>query len=202
MQSYNFLKPSNKLEIKIADESHFCTIYYVENEEITVFLDTVAELPEVEIEVNIYAPDGIYNANSKIVSSNCLGEKVFYKLAFPTNIRHSQRREFLRADIETGFYIKVENDYVDKTEANAVTKNLCAKGLCFVSDTLITNYKKIYIELILKERIIKTHAELVYSSPLRVDNAFKFLTALSFTDISKDDMDFIAGECREFVAAN
>ena len=200
MQNFSFLKPSNKLEIKIENESYFCTVYYVENEEITVFLDTVHELPETEIQINIYAQDGIYNAKSHILASNHLGEKVFYKLAFPTNIKHSQRREFLRADIETGFYLKIDFESGEVYEANAITKNLCAKGLCFMADSLITNYKKIYVELLLKERIVKTHAELVYSAPIRVDSTFKFLTALTFTDISKEDMDFIADECRTFAA--
>lgn len=198
MQTYSFLKPSNKLEIKIDHDVYFCTIYYIENEEITVFLDSTTDLPERDVEINIYAQDGIYNAKSTILSSNCLGEKVFYKLSFPTNIKHSQRREYLRADIKTEFYMKIEDDE-DTLNINATTKNLCAKGLCFISDKLITTYSKISVELYLKGQAIQTHAELVYANPVRMDNTFKFLTAVTFTDIPKDKMDFIAKECRDFV---
>lgn len=202
MNNYNFLKPSNKLEIKIDSESYFCTIYYVENDEITVFLDSITDLPEREVEINIYAQDGIYNAKSTILSSNCLGEKVFYKLAFPTNIKHSQRREYLRADIETEFYLKIEDQDADVQEIRSITKNICAKGLCFVADKLITAYTNAYIEIYLKGTTIKTHAELVYANPVRMDNTFKFMTAFTFTDIPKEQMDFIAKECRDFVASN
>lgn len=202
MQNYSFLKPSNKLEIKVDDQSYFCTIYYVENEEITVFLDSVTDLPEKDVEINIYAQDGIYNAKSTILSSNCLGEKVFYKLTFPTNIKHSQRREYLRADINAEFCLVVEEIGEESKKISSVTKNICAKGLCFIADHLITTYKNIYVEIYLKDEVIKTHAELVYANPIRMDNTFKFLTAVTFTDISKDKMDFIAKECRNFVASS
>ena len=49
MDSYKFLKPSNKLEIILDDKSYFCTIYYVENEKLTVFFENQTELPEQEI---------------------------------------------------------------------------------------------------------------------------------------------------------
>ena len=198
MKDYSFLKPSNKLEIKIGDESHFCTIYYVENEEITVFLDTGKDLPECEVEINIYAQDGIYNAKSRILSGNCLGEKVFYKLAFTTNINHSQRREYLRADIETPFHLLIKDGGEKPVMVESITKNICAKGLCFVSDRLITSYSNLSVELLLDGRVIKTHAELVWSNPVRMENTFKFMTAVMFTDIVQDDMDYIAKQCRDF----
>ena len=198
MKDYSFLKPSNKLEIKIGDESHFCTIYYVENEEITVFLDTGKDLPECEVEINIYAQDGINNAKSRILSGNCLGEKVFYKLAFPTNIKHSQRREYLRADIETPFHLLIKDGGEKPVMVESITKNICAKGLCFVSDRLITSYSNLSVELLLDGRVIKTHAELVWSNPVRMENTFKFMTAVMFTDIVQDDMDYIAKQCRDF----
>ena len=198
MKDYSFFKPSNKLEIKIGDESHFCTIYYVENEEITVFLDTGKDLPECEVEINIYAQDGIYNAKSRILSGNCLGEKVFYKLAFPTNIKHSQRREYLRADIETPFHLLIKDGGEKPVMVESITKNICAKGLCFVSDRLITSYSNLSVELLLDGRVIKTHAELVWSNPVRMENTFKFMTAVMFTDIVQDDMDYIAKQCRDF----
>ena len=198
MKDYSFLKPSNKLEIKIGEERHFCTIYYVENDEITVFLDTGKDLPECEIEINIYAPDGIYNAKSEILSGNYLGEKVFYKLSFPTNIKHSQRREYLRADIETPFHLLIKDGDEKPIMVESITKNICAKGLCFVSDRLITSYSKLSVEMLLNGKMVKTGAELVWSNPVRMDNTFKFMTALTFVDISKEDMDFVAKECRNF----
>lgn len=200
MQNYSFLKPSNKLEIKVDNQNYFCTIYYVENEEITVFLDSVTDLPEKEVEINIYAQDGIYNAKSAILSSNCLGEKVFYKLSFPTNIKHSQRREYLRADIKAEFCLIIEEAGEEPQKICSVTKNICAKGLAFIAEHLITSYSNIYVEIYLKDEVIKTHAELVYANPVRMDNTFKFMTAVTFTDIPKDKMDFIAKECRDFVA--
>ena len=198
MDSYNFLKPSNKLEIILDNKSYFCTIYYVENDKLTVFFDKQTELPEKEIEINIYAQDGVYNATSRILSSNYLNETTFYMLSFPSNIKHSQRREYLRADIETDFAMTVEFEGTQVDRIIATTKNICAKGLAFISDKQMNAYTKLDIELFLAGKQINTHAELVYSKPIRINNSFKFLTAVTFTDISKEEMNFITLQCMKY----
>jgi len=198
LDSYKFLKPSNKLEIILDDKSYFCTIYYVENDKITVFFEQHTDLPEKEIEINIYAEDGIYNATSRIISSNYLNETTFYMLSFPSNIKHSQRREYLRADIETDFSLALSFGQEVVNVINAKTKNICAKGLAFFADKQMAAYTKLQVELFLNDKVIKTGAELVYSNPVRVDNTFKFLTALTFTDISKEEMNYITLQCMKY----
>lgn len=198
MDSYKFLKPSNKLEIILDGKSYFCTIYYVENEKLTVFFDEQTELPEKEIEINIYSEDGVYNATSRILSSNYLNETTFYMLSFPSNIKHSQRREYLRADIHTDFALTLEFDGTEIDKLIAQTKNICAKGLAFIADKQMGAYTKLSVELYLDGKTIKTTAELVYSNPIRINNTFKFLTALTFTDISKEEMNFITLQCMKF----
>lgn len=198
MDSYSFLKPSNKLEIILDGKSYFCTIYYVENEKLTVFFEQQTELPEKEIEINIYADDGIYNATSRILSSNYLNETTFYMLSFPSNIKHSQRREFLRANIETDFALTLSLDGTQVDKIISTTKNICAKGIAFLADRQMSAYTNMEVELYLEGKVIRTHAELVYSNPIRVDNTFKFLTAVTFTDISKEEMNFITLQCMKF----
>jgi pilZ domain len=170
----------------------------VENDKLTVFFDKQTELPEKEIEINIYAQDGVYNATSRILSSNYLNETTFYMLSFPSNIKHSQRREYLRADIETDFAMTVEFEGTQVDRIIATTKNICAKGLAFISDKQMNAYTKLDIELFLAGKQINTHAELVYSNPIRINNSFKFLTAVTFTDISKEEMNFITLQCMKY----
>ena len=198
MDAYSFLKPSNKLEIIVDGKSYFCTIYYVENDKLTVFFEKQTALPEQEIEINIYAADGIYNAASRILSSNYLNETTFYMLSFPSNIKHSQRREYLRADIQTDFALTIEFEGTQVDKIIATTKNICAKGLAFVADKQMSAYTKLEVDLFLAGKEIKTAAELVYSNPIRVDNTFKFLTAVTFTTISKEEMNFITLQCMKF----
>ena len=198
MDKYSFLKPSNKLEIIVDNKSYFCTIYYVENEKITVFFERQTDLPEKEIQINIYAEDGIYNATSRILSRNYLNETTFYMLSFPSNIKHSQRREYLRANIETDFALIVKFDGQEVSKIISTTKNICAKGLAFVADRQLGAYSSLQVDLFLAGKEIKTDAELVYSSPIRVDNTFKFLTAVTFTTISKEEMNFITLQCMKF----
>lgn len=198
MDSYKFLKPSNKLEIILDGKSYFCTIYYIENEKLTVFFDNKTELPEKEIEINIYSEDGIYNATSRILSSNYLNETTFYMLSFPSNIKHSQRREYLRAKIHTDFALTIEFDGTEIDKIIAQTQNICAKGLAFIADKQMGAYTNLKVELYLEGKTITTNAELVYSNPIRVNHTFKFLTALTFMDISKEEMNFITLQCMKF----
>lgn len=198
LDSFSFLKPSNKLEIIVDGKSYFCTIYYVENEKLTVFFEKQTELPEKEIEINIYAEDGVYNATSRIISSNYLNETTFYMLSFPSNIKHSQRREYLRADIETDFALTINFEGEELDKIIATTKNICAKGLAYIADRQMGAYTLLEVELLLAGKSIKTNAELVYSTPIRINNSFKFLTALTFTTISKEEMNFITLQCMKF----
>ena len=135
---------------------------------------------------------------SRIVSVSELGGQYFYRLSFPVNIRYSQRREFLRANIETDFIlsVKFDNEEVDRIEAT--TKNLCAKGLCFVASKQIKTYSSLDVILFLEGRQINTRGEIVYINPVRIDNAFKFLTAVTFLDISQEEMNFITLQCMKF----
>jgi len=199
LDTYKFLKPSNKLEIILDNKSYICTIYYVDDEKLTVFFDQKTELPEKEIEINIYCEDGIYNATSRIISSNYLNETTFYMLSFPSNIKHSQRREYLRAEIETDFCLDLclGDKKVDTIKSK--TKNICAKGLAFIAEKQMIAYTNLEVELYLNDKVIRTKAELVYSNPIRIGSTFKFLTALTFTDISAEEMNFITLQCMKFV---
>lgn len=188
------------MEIIVDNKSYFCTIYYVENEKLTVFFDKQTELPEKEIEINIYSQDGIYNATSRILSSNYLNETTFYMLSFPSNIKHSQRREYLRAEIEADFAMRVMFDGQEFEKIIATTKNICAKGLAFIADKQMGAYTELEIALFLAGKEINTKAELVYCTPIRINNAFKFLTAVTFTDITKEEMNFITLQCMKFKA--
>ncbi len=198
LDNYSFLKPSNKLEIIVDGKSYFCTIYYVENEKLTVFFEQQTELPEKEIEINIYSEDGVYNATSRILSSNYLNDTTFYMLSFPSNIKHSQRREYLRANIETDFTLTINFEGEELDKLIATTKNICAKGLAYIADRQMGAYSDLEVDLQLAGKIIHTRAELVYCTPIRVNNTFKFLTALTFTTISKEEMTFITLQCMKF----
>lgn len=198
LERFNFLQPSNKLEIIIDEKSHYFTIYFVEDDIVTVIADENIELPEQNIDINIYAQDGVYSAISRIVSINELNGQFFYRLSFPSNIKYSQRREYLRADIETDFIlsIKFEDEEIERIESK--TKNLCAKGLCFVSNKQIKTYTSIDVLLFLDGKQIQTSGEIVYSNPVRINNTFRFLTAVTFTSISKEAMNFITLQCMKF----
>ena len=110
----------------------------------------------------------------------------------------SQRREYLRANIETDFSLTVNFDNEILDQFIATTKNICAKGLAFVSDKQMGAYTSLDVEIFLAGKHINTKAEMVYSTPIRVNNSFKFLTALTFTTISTEEMNFITLQCMKY----
>lgn len=198
LQNYNFLKPSNKLEIIIGEKSYYCTIYYVEDDIVTVIADENITLTEQNADINIFAEDGVYNAISRIVSVNELNGQLFYRLSFPVEIKYSQRREFLRANIETDFILSIKFDGEEIERIETKSKNLCAKGLCFIADKPLRTYTEIDLTLFLQEKQITTKCEVVYSNPVRINNTFKYLTAVTFLDITQEEMNFITLQCMKF----
>ena len=70
-----------------------------------------------------FSEDGVYSATSRIISSNYLNETTFYMLSFPSNIKHSQRREYLRADIQTDFVLSIFLGDEEVNKIFAKTKN-------------------------------------------------------------------------------
>ena len=80
----------------------------------------------------------------------------------------------------------------------ATTKNICAKGPPHIADRQMGAYSDLEVDLQLAGKIIHTEAELVYCTPIRVNNTFKFLIALTFTTISKEEMKFITLQCIKF----
>jgi len=150
-----------------------------------------------EFKLHIYTESGIYSATSRILLATEGIINTEYVIAYPANSKHSQRREYFRADLHIPFKINVF--CVDSMEMPFLiegrTRNVCGKGMSYISDKIFTEHDALEISLSFKEKEIKTTATLVYSKQVIVENRPKYIHAFTFNNITKQNIEFIIKQC-------
>lgn len=148
------------------------------------------------VKLDIYTEEGVFSAASKILNLEKGIKNSVYTLSSPVDVHHSQRREFFRADLMIKFVMNITIDENKEILFKGITKNISGNGMCFLSDKNFPIHSKIEISLFFKERTVVTEAVLVYSRPLIIDKSLtKFITAFTFPNIEKKDLDFIIKQC-------
>jgi len=173
--------------IQTNNEGFSVTKVFCENNEYILKKDQI-------IEMLIYTPKGVYSLECKILKQTENG----YEISFPLTARHSQRREYLRVDIQT----KIKADFIfdgDKKTFEGLTADICAGGLSFDIDYKIDNLKEINIDLVLNEKNIQTKGELVYSIPVNKNGKIYFHTGIVMTTLRKEDIAYITDVCFKYI---
>ena len=150
-----------------------------------------------ELKLHVYTDNGIYSATSKVLNLEKGIINTEYVIVYPTNSKHSQRREYFRADMKVKFKMNVvtNNEKNESFTITSETRNICGKGLSFISNEDFPNYDSAEIELFFDEKIITTSANFVYSKQIVSGNHPKFILAFMFRNISVRDIDFIVKKC-------
>lgn len=150
-----------------------------------------------ELKLHIYTDNGIYSADSKVLEVTKQENLTEYVIDYPSNSKHSQRREYFRADLTVDFKmdIKLPEDSGTNKTVKTTTKNICGKGMSYIADKPFCEYDSIKLDLLFEEKEIKTSARLVYTKQIVVNNRPKYIHAFTFIDISQKDIDFIVKKC-------
>lgn len=204
---YDQFKDFKSFEVTFENKNNelqkiFCTVKSVENDSIILDAnnqenkDIVAE-KDTELKLYIYTESGIYSAASKVLSVSSGIMNTEYAIAYPANSKHSQRREYFRADLSIEFKMNVVNneDSSKSFFVDSKTRNICGKGMSFVYDKPFPEYSSIDIDLIFPDKTISTSAAIVYSKQIVVGSHPKFIHAFAFTNISQKNIDFIVKQC-------
>lgn len=204
---YNQFKDFKAFEVTFLDKENnlqkiICTVKNIENSRIFLNANNhknksiIASVGD-ELSLHIYTDSGIYSATSKVLIANKGPLNTEYVISYPADSKHSQRREYFRAEIPVEFTLAVVTK--DKPEETLTikskAKNICGKGLSYISDKAFPDYNSIEVELFFSERNIITAASLVYSKPIMISNRPRFIHAFTFTSISKNNIDFIVKKC-------
>lgn len=180
----------------------FCNIKSIESNNLLIEVNenqNECPLPNPgdDLKVYIYTENGIYSAISKILSVQKGISSTEYIIEYPKNCKHSQRREYFRADLSVDFKIKCSSKENPKEQhiIESKTKNICGKGMCYISDKPFLTTENISVELVFLEKNVTTKATFVYSKQIIEGNHPKFINAFAFTSISQRDIDLIVKKC-------
>ncbi len=184
------------------EQKLFCNVKSVDNRALIIEADNKlnkkvhADVND-ELKLHIYTDNGIYSADSKVLEVTKQDKSTEYVINYPSNSKHSQRREYFRAELTVDFSmdIKLPEDSGANKLINATTKNICGKGMSYVADKPFCEYDSIKLDLLIEEKEIKTSARLVYTKQIVVNNRPKYIHAFTFIDISQKDIDFIVKKC-------
>lgn len=150
-----------------------------------------------EIRIWLYSETGVYTAESKILSVFRGENSNEYLIEPPINTRHSQRREFLRAELPIKYRLKVyyDKEFKNSTLIEGNARNISGRGMSFTSDSMIIDYTALEVEFLFDEQTLKLDAEMVYSKKINVKNKEVFVHALTFKHISKKNTEFLVKKC-------
>lgn len=206
---YDQFKDFKSFEVTFYNDNNelqkmFCNVKSIENSSIIIDADNAqnknvfAKVGD-DLKLYIYTENGIYSATSKVLLANKGVFVTEYIISYPANSKHSQRREYFRADLNINFKMNVSmasdsdssSDFVIKSN----TRNICGKGMSYLADSQFPEYDVIAIDLFFNEKTVNTLAKLVYSKQIIVGNKPKFIHAFTFTNIFPKDIDFIVKKC-------
>ena len=184
------------------EQKLFCNVKSVDNRALVIETDNKLNKNahadvNVELKLHIYTDNGIYSADSKVLEITKHDKLTEYVIDYPSNSKHSQRREYFRADLTVDFKmdIKLPDGSGENKLFNATTKNICGKGMSYIADKPFCEYDSLKIDLLFEEKEIQTSARLVYTKQIVVNNRPKYIHAFTFIDISQKDIDFIVKKC-------
>lgn len=208
---YDQFKDFKSFEVTFYNDNNelqkmFCNVKSIENSSIIIDADNAqnknvfAKVGD-DLKLYIYTENGIYSATSKVLLANKGVFVTEYIISYPANSKHSQRREYFRADLNINFKMNVsmasdsDSDSSSDFVIESNTRNICGKGMSYLADSQFPEYDVIAIDLFFNEKTVNTLAKLVYSKQIIVGNKPKFIHAFTFTNIFPKDIDFIVKKC-------
>ena len=198
-----FIKEQQKVEILLDNEKRiYGTIISVLGDNVTIVTEQKINLKKNEIvEINTYSENGVYTGVSRVLDFKWEYKKRSITISYPKEIKHSQRREYLRANIKTSFDLTINNDNQIQ-KISGVTKDICGKGVSFYYEKPLSQFSKYSVTIKLKGKEIISSCQLVYTKVSIVEGKPKFINAFVLTGITIDDIKFLIDECIKFHLKN
>ena len=195
-----FIKEQQRLELVFDDEKRvYGVITSVIGNNVKIVTEQKVNLKKNEpVEVNTYSDNGVYSGISKVIDFKWEYKKRTITITYPIEIKHSQRREYLRADMPAFYELTIKND--DKTEQiiSGKTRDICGKGISFFLEKPLSQFSKYSVKIKLKNREILSNCQLVYTKITIVEGKPKFINAFVLTSITVEDIKFIVDECMDY----
>ena len=198
-----FIKEQQKIELILdSDRRIYGVITSVIGDKVEISTDQKVILKEnMPIEVNTYSDNGVYSGQSRIIDYKWEYKKRTITIEYPKEIKHSQRREYLRANIKADFELFItsgEDENIKESKITGKTRDLCGKGISFYYSKPLSQFSQYSVTIKLKDREIFSTCKLVYTKVSIVEGKPLFINAFVLTGITLDDSKFITDECMAF----
>ena len=94
-----------------------------------------------QILLSLYAEDGVYTGECKVLGKE-LSKISGLWISYPYNSKHSQRREYLRVNLNVPIDLTIFKDSLrtESTEYRIISKDISGNGFCYICDELLTDY--------------------------------------------------------------
>lgn len=154
-----------------------------------------------DINVNFKTENGILSAEAKVISkqSDNISD---LKISFPTTGKLIERREFLRVplNLKTNILKFPDSTGLNPETIEIQTRNISGSGLCYISEKPLENYHDIHCQIFLekKEKPLYAKCDYLYSKKVKINNEKAYLTALSFSGISEENVAKLVKACFKY----
>ena len=192
-----FIKEQQKVELIFSgDRRIYGTITSVIGDRVTIVSEQKINNLKIgqPIEVNTYSENGVYSGQSQLISYSSDINKRSFIINYPKEIKHSQRREYLRANINANFELTITNDNGQEI-ISGKTRDICGKGISFFYEKPLSQFSKYNVKIKLKGKEIISNCQLVYTRVTIEKGKPKFVNAFVLTGIITDDIKFLVDEC-------
>ena len=198
-----FLKEQQKVELILeSDRRIYGVVTSVIGDKVSISTEQKIILKKnMSVEVNTYSDNGVYSGKSIITDYKWEYKKRIIVIEYPKEIKHSQRREYLRANIKTDFELSItsgDEDNKKESKINGKTRDICGKGMSFYYTKPLSQFSQYSVKIIIKDREVFSTCRLVYTKVSLVEGKPQFINAFVLTGITFDDSKFITDECMAF----
>lgn len=198
-----FIKEQQKIELILdSDRRIYGVVTSVIGDKVTLSTEQKVILKEnTHVEVNTYSDNGVYSGQSRVIDYKWEYKKRIIVIEYPKEIKHSQRREYLRANIEADFELTINNEENDKSQTEIIkgkTRDICGKGMSFYYSKPLSQFSQYSVKIKLKNKEIYSSCRIVYTKVTILNGKPQFINAFVLTGITIDDSKFITDACMEF----
>jgi len=212
---YDFIKELAPFELEYidSDDNYHCLNTYIKSVNDDYILisppqknNQTYNLPDgQEINIIFKTEHGTLSAVSNIINKQ-LDNISGLRISFPYNSQFTERREFIRVPLNLKVEITkfLDNTYLNTETFNIQTRNVSGSGLCYISDSPLDHYYDVHckIQLDYEKEPIYVKCDHIYSKKIKINNGKAYLTALSFANISEENIAKLVKTCFRYQIDN
>lgn len=194
-----FIKEQQQVELILDDDKRiYGTIMSVIGNNVTIVTQYKQILKKNQaIEVNTYSENGVYSGISRVLDYKIEYKKRTIVISYPKEIKHSQRREYLRAELKANYELTIDSDE-GISVITGETRNICGKGVSFFYSKPLSKFSKYNIKIKVENKEIVSSCQLVYTKVMPFNSKPMFVNAFVLTGITIDDIKFLVDKCMEY----